>query len=157
MSAAAIYRPPVFTILNDHEFELVQPFPYTWQDEKTREWWRITIPAGYPFDGASVPRICWTLTNLLPTGTHLGAAAVHDYGYQRRGRLLRGEVCIKKPDWEFAANEEDRWMPLAVAWQDRKIWDDLFRRIMRDAGETAWKREAMYRAVRLFGGPAWNR
>lgn len=145
-----IYRPPVITILNDHEFELVEPFTYEWQDEKSWEWWRITIPAGYPFDGASVPRICWTLTGLLPTGVHLGAAAVHDYGYQRRGRLLRGEV-------ERQCGRTGPWEAIAVAWEDRKIWDDIFLRIMQDAGETPWKAWVMHRAVRLFGGAAWNR
>lgn len=150
MSAAPIYRPPVITILNDHEFELVEPFSYEWQDEKTREWWKITIPEGYCYDGASIPRIFWTLTGLLPIGTHAGAAAVHDYGYQRRGRLIRGEM-------EWRPNDTAQWVPRAINWDDHRIWDGLFRRIMRDAGETPWKREAMYRAVWLFGGAAWNR
>lgn len=149
MIVEAVYRPPVITILNDHEFELTQPFSYEWQDETSRERRRIIIPAGYPFNGASVPRICWTLTGLLPTGVHLGAAAIHDYLYQRRGYLIRDE--LQRHD-----QASGQWVPVAALW-NRKMADDLFRRIMRDAGEVAWKREAMYRSVRLFGGPAWNR
>lgn len=139
-----IYKPPVITILNDREFELVEPLIFEWADPLE---WQITIPAGFPFDGASVPRICWTLTGLLPTGVHLGAAAVHDYGYQRRGRLIRGEIKTK---------ENGEWVPVPINWNNRKKWDDLFLLIMKAANETPWKAWAMHKAVRLFGGPAWN-
>jgi hypothetical protein len=139
-----IYKPPVFTILNDREFELVEPFVFEWQEDGAC--YQLTIPAGYPFDGASVPRLCWSLTGLLPTGVHMGAAAAHDYAYQRRGRLIRGE--LKKLI-------EGQWLPIAAVWT-RKQCDEMFRRIMEDAGETHWKIKAMFWAVRLFGGKAWN-
>lgn len=139
-----IYQPPVFTILNDREFELVRPFVFEWEQDGQR--YRLTIPAGYPFDGASVPRACWSLTGLLPTGVHMGAAAAHDFLYQRRGLLVRGEL----EKWI-----DSHWVPLAERW-DRKQCDEMFRRIMKMAGETPWKIKAMYWAVRLFGGKAWN-
>lgn len=144
-----MYHPPIITILNDHEFELVEPFVFEWEDEKTGERRRITIPSGYPFDGASVPRICWSLTGLLPTGVHLGAAAIHDYVYQRRGRLIRDE--LQRYD-----KVSGRWVPIAEVWTRRQC-DDLFLRIMQDAGETPWKARTMHWAVRIFGGIAWDK
>ncbi len=147
----AIYKPPVVTILNDHDFELVEPFVFGWEEVTAlplaSRQWRITIPAGFSFDGASVPRVCWTLTGLLPSGVHLGAAAVHDYAYERRGRIIRGEV---------ACLMEGVWQPQGVVW-DRGQCDEMFLRIMRDAGETSWKSRVMFAAVRAFGGVAWNR
>lgn len=139
------YDFPAVRPLNDREWELVRPFIYTWEDGFTS--YCITIPLGFAFDGASVPRIVWTLTGLIPTGAYLGAAAVHDYCYQRRGRLLRGEV--------RRLNDGHEWEPIAVDW-DRRQCDRLFLLIMQDGKVPGWKSKTMYRAVRLFGWRAWN-
>jgi hypothetical protein len=139
-----VYRSPVVAILNDHEFELAEPFLYCWKDA-AGIFYRITVPAHYPFDGASVPRICWTLTGLLPTGVHLGAAAVHDYLYQRRGQIREGEA------QRLVAGQ---WQPYDANWS-RKDCDQLFLNIMLLAGETHWKAYTMWQAVRVFGGFAW--
>jgi hypothetical protein len=140
------YTPPVITILNDHQFELVEPFIFGWQDTVIPE--RIVVAKGYPTDGASIPRISWSLTGLLPTGVHLGAAVMHDYLYQRRGKLTEGE-------YQRQLTVDADWTPKDLDW-NRKQCDDMFLRIMQTAGETPWKAQAMYWAVRLFGGAAWN-
>jgi hypothetical protein len=142
-----VYRSPVVAVLNDHEFELIEPFLYCWQDAASGVLYKMTVPAHYPFDGASVPRICWTLTGLLPTGVHLGAAAVHDYLYQRRGQIRDGEA------QHFVSGQ---WQPFNANWT-RKQCDQLFLDIMLLAGETRWKAWSMWQAVRLFGGFAWSR
>lgn len=144
MGLRMTYTAPVVTILNDHEFELVQPFAFQWEDSEGV--FQITIPKGYPFDGASVPRACWSLTGLLPTGVHMGAAAVHDWLYQRRGYLNRGELLEQ---------QGDQWVPVVDVWT-RQMCDDLFLRIMQAGGVTPWKAKAMHWAVRVFGGRAWN-
>ncbi len=141
-----LYQSPVVAILNDHEFELVEPFVFQWTENNTVH--RITVPRGFAFDGASVPRLCWTLTGLLPSGVHLGAAAVHDLIYQRRGLLNEGQVECQNP-------ETGLWESEPVHW-DRKQCDAMFRTIMQSAGETPWKIITMYQAVRLFGAIAWN-
>ena len=42
----------------------------------------ITVPAGFAWDGASIPRI---LHGILPTwGAHVGAALIHDYLYNTK-------------------------------------------------------------------------
>lgn len=148
------YESPVITILNDHEFELVKSFVFKWDDDGRL--FRITIPKGFVFDGASVPRICWTLTGLLPTGIHLGAACIHDYLYQKRGRLNQREVCLRRLDKNTEVREEDKWLPVQGVW-DRKQCDDMFLKVMKVAGETMWKAQTMYWAVRTFGAAAWDR
>jgi|SRR5882762_8854416 len=139
-----IYKSPVIKILNDTDFELVEPFLYRWVADKS---YQITIPNGFVTDGASVPRFCWSLTGLLPSGVHLGAAVVHDYLYQRRGLLNDGELSVNIRD--------DQWLPVDQTWT-REQCDNMFANIMTKAGETPWKNHAMYWAVRIFGGAAWN-
>jgi hypothetical protein len=48
----------------------------------------ITVPTGFPTDGASIPRIFWPI--LGPHGSYFGAAIIHDYLYARasNGRHL---------------------------------------------------------------------
>ena len=146
-----LYRSPVVEIVNDRQFQLVQPFVFEWQEipgiPYTAQDWQIVIPAGFIFDGASIPRIFWTLTGILPSGVHLGATAVHDYGYQRMGRMIRDEVQVKS---------EGVWTPKAVVW-DRKRFDDLFLQGMTLADVNSWKEALMFQAVRGFGRAAWYR
>jgi len=139
------YRPPDITILNDSQFRLQQPLRYQWTESSGT--YLITVPSWYVTDGASVPRVCWTLTGLLPTGVHFGAAVVHDYLYQRRGLLT---------DYELVMWNGDTWSQCYRHFS-RDNCDNLFKRIMQDAGETPWKATAMFWAVRLFGGAAWAR
>ncbi len=139
-----IYKSPVIEILNDTDFELVEPFMFQWHDEESTR--RITIPKGFVTDGASIPRFCWSLTGLIPTGVHMGAAVVHDWLYQRRGFVNEGALEVVFRDFNTPINEQ---------WT-RADCDRMFRRIMQTAGETPWKTQAMYWAVRLFGGAAWN-
>lgn len=143
-----IYLSPKVEILNDSEFSLVEDFTYEWTDKGTN--YKIIIPKDFVTDGASIPRFCWSLTGLIPSGVHLGAAVVHDYLYEHRGHLVRGELSFGKSE------RYDFWIVCASDW-NRKECDDMFRRIMTDAGETVWKREAMYWAVRVFGQAAWDR
>ena len=140
-----IYKSPIVSIINDSEFELAEEFAFYWTEGQKDL--KFTLPAGFVFDGASVPRFCWSLTGLLPTGVHLGAAAVHDEAYKRRGLLTKGQVSLLIGD--------DKWLPVDTQW-DRKQCDDMFKRIMIAAEETSWKANAMYWAVRIFGGAAWN-
>ena len=50
----------------------------------------ITVPAGFIYDGASIPRPCWSLIGLSPFGRILGAATVHDWLYVRSGNVAEG-------------------------------------------------------------------
>ena len=78
------------------------------------EW--IRIPAGFPSDGASVPRWAWTF--FPPSGQYTGAAIVHDfichekiYGY-KKGALIFDEAMV-----DLGVPWRVRWpMVKAVRW-----------------------------------------
>lgn len=91
----------------------------------------FTIPAGFTYDGASVPRILWSISGLTPDGAHRIAALIHDYIYERKGiikeyMLTRGEA------------------------------DLVFKAYMKKAGISNWRVNIAYWSVRLFGQDVWK-
>ena len=88
----------------------------------------LTIPAGFPSDGASVPRFFWRL--VFPPGdpSALRAAVIHDYIYRHH----------------------------PSGWT-RKDADDLFRDLLIQDGTSLFRANAAYYAVRLFGGRSWSK
>lgn len=56
--------------IGPHAWELLEPFQNPYQ----------VVPAGFVFDGASVPQMLWSF--LDPAGEAFEAAAVHDYLYE---------------------------------------------------------------------------
>lgn len=91
---------------------------------------RITVPAGFETDFASVP---WGLWNLFPPlGSYARPAIIHDALYQWGGQV---------PGRCYT----------------RKQADGVFLEAMQVVGVSAWRRGVMYRAVRLGGGSGWNR
>ncbi len=96
----------------------------------------LRIKKGYTSDGASVPRLVWTLTGITPDGLHRAAALIHDYIYDHAGRLPP-QSCSK------------------LSWT-RKEADQIFLRIMREAGVSSFKSAIAYRAVRAFGWTGWK-
>jgi len=45
----------------------------------------ITVPAGFDFDGASIPRVLWALVGSPYTGDYRDGAVVHDWLCRQRG------------------------------------------------------------------------
>jgi hypothetical protein len=140
-----MFEQPDLIPVNDSQYYLVRNYSYVYQD--TRGKYRITVPTGFVTDIASVPRFAWTLAGILPDGLHRAAAVVHDFLYQWRGRLRPGclEACLSNSTWV----PSDRVFT-------RQDCDKIFLEAMKDAGAVPWKANAMYWAVRLFGGPAWD-
>jgi hypothetical protein len=87
----------------------------------------VTIPRGFQSDGASVPRVLWSI--YPPFGKYLEAAVVHDY-YCVLGH--KGESPI---DYKMAA----------------KVFDEA----MKACGVSKWRRFKMYWAV-VLGGPKFK-
>jgi hypothetical protein len=87
---------------------------------------RIEVPVGFTTDGASVPGWAQPLTG-----------------------------------WDPWADPQ-RWAGVAHDWLytqrgvSKEHADDVFRAVLRAEGANAFKREAMYLAVKLFGGPAYR-
>jgi len=86
----------------------------------------ITVPAGFITDFASTPRFMWRICPPA-TGLYRRAAVVHDWLY-------------RVPDESFT----------------RDAADGIFLEAMEETGVPWWKRKAMYRAVRMFGGPSYQ-
>ena len=93
----------------------------------------VTIPAGYEFDGASVPRAFYNILARFTDG--LPAAMVHDYRYD------------PMPDADGVKRRQ-----LTRSQADREFYRNL-----RASGVNWARSQAAYRAVRLAGGVPWNR
>ena len=95
----------------------------------------IMAPAGFIFDGASIPRPFWPL--LDPTGILLIPAIFHDYAY-RHHELLSGDG-----------------KPVFVN-QGQKFYDEMFRRISLQVNGIKTPDYAAWLALRLFGRFAYD-
>lgn len=96
----------------------------------------IVVPTGFVTDLASIPRVVWTLIGWTPDGLHRNAAIVHDFIYQRRGRV---PAIYISPARFFS----------------RKECDQVFKEAMLSLGVSKIKANIMYGAVRTFGWLAW--
>lgn len=124
---------------------LTRTYTYCWSDPDgiSRS---ITVPKGYLSDGASVPRLVWTLSGIIPDGLIRAAALIHDFIYDHSGQLPFGSYRrIRNGNWEFCSNE--KWT--------RKVADKLFGRINRECGVPKFQRRVAYLAVRAGGWIGW--
>lgn len=83
----------------------------------------VTIPQGFTFDGATIPRVCWLL---------IGAPF--------------------EPDFQLAACVHDLFCNQSVEtgdYQARVIGDATFFKLLQVAKVPRWKRVLMYLGVRL--------
>lgn len=103
-------------------------------DTYTDQEYRITVPANYETNLASIPRCLWSI--IAPFELSEVAPLVHDYLYDHAG--IPVEIC-----------GETRIVKKREA-------DKIFRRIMKREGVPGWKRFAGYWAVRLFASGAWK-
>lgn len=88
----------------------------------------LEVPKGFITDGASVPRIFWSI--LYPFGSYFPAALVHDYLYSKASddlRVTRAEA------------------------------DKIFLQAMKDVGVGWLTRRTIYRAVRLGGWKGYKK
>jgi len=85
------------------------------------------IPSGTISDGASVPRFAWSLGISPFDGDYFDAAVLHDFIY-------------RDTETPFTRKQADRIFLAAMVW----------------LGVGFWKRQTVFRAVRMFGGKPWN-
>ena len=102
-------------------FTLKEPLFVEWHGR------RLTVPAGFKSDGASVPRAFWRLVFPSSDNSAFRAAFVHDYIYRTHPL-----------DW----TKEDA--------------DDLFYDFLVEDGIPKWRAWMAYTAVDWFGRHAWN-
>lgn len=124
--------------------ELHVPYRYEYTYNGRR--YRLTAPAGFKHDGASVPRAVWSFYPPHPLDR---AAIFHDLLYRRQGKLKPGEFQVQ--------TENGDWVDVDATWT-RKQADLLFREMIDQDphGPGYIRRSAAYWAVRGFGRWAWD-
>lgn len=136
---------PVLLENGQEGYKLDENYPYSWYTKGLQR--IITVPEGFLYDGASVPRIVWTLSGVLPDGLIRAAALVHDFIYRNKGKL---------PKNSYGSIIEGVYVDFSAHHWKRKDADKLFARIMRESGVSVIKRRAAYLAVRSFGWISWG-
>ncbi len=117
-------------LLGVRHWEIVNDFDYELNGEK------FVIPAGFKFDGASIPKFLHTF--LSPVGVLLIGGLVHDYAYKY-------ETLLKK-------NKKDT---MGVITQKKA--DEIFRDINIEINGFYLMNYLAYWSLRLGGFMAWNK
>jgi hypothetical protein len=119
-----------------HEI-LGRGLPFRWWGEFQRDLTchsaiagRFVVPDGFLTDGASVPRPVWALLDNSDPDL-LYPAFAHDYLYAVQGDLLERKLTRQQCDAVMAEQ-------------------------MRAVKAPGWKVSAVYRALRIAGGSAWE-
>ena len=123
--------------------------PLIWVHEEKR----MEIPAGFPWDGASVPR--WPLVYDAFGDRIHGPEIPHDYGYRKNSVLLIVDPRVN--DMLGLMPEEYIIRKEAMSKEDV---DWYFRITMREHTCPEYPEriyQPMYLAVRLAGGPAFHK
>ena len=100
--------------------------------------WTIVVPAGFVSDGASIPRIFWSIIG-GPWGRYGKAAVLHDWLYfEQEYSFINDRILVRQ-------------------FVSRKLADTIFMEAMMQLEVAAWRIELMYWAVRLCGWLAWRK
>lgn len=137
--------------LGHREKVLHSPYRTEWREES--EWGpyysRLTVPAGFAYNGASVPQFLWSI---YPPHALDRAAVFHDFIYRTKGMLPDGA-------YQYKYLSMDRWenFPDDTKWE-RDVADKLFyHHLSQDPkGPNVFRRRAAWLAVRAFGGSRWG-
>ena len=103
---------------------------------------KIMVPAGFIFDGASIPRIFWTF--LSPTGLLFIPGLFHDYGYKYNTLIT---ILLNRPDDELSFSRN----------YSRKFWDDMFLYIANHINGMAPINRTAWAAVRAGAWNVWRK
>lgn len=111
--------------------------------------YRLTVEKHFIYDGASIPRIAWTVLGLTPHGDMDGPGLAHDFGYHYRGKFPKGS-------WEFL-DVDNVWKECPER-MSRKMCDDLIRALcLHFKIANGLQAYLVWKAVRVFAGVAWKR
>lgn len=136
--------PEVAYRLGKRSYVFHSAYTYRFVDEAGRHN-RLTVPAGFKCDLASVPSVARPAVPPEPLDR---SAAFHDLLYRRGGRPLKGEHTILV---------EGKWRDAGHRWT-RKEADQLFRRMLKEDsyGPGRVRRWMAYWGVRVGGHWAWR-
>ena len=116
-------------ITGTRHWEVADDWSFTIEGQK------YIIPAGFKFDGASIPKFLHTW--LSPTGVLLMGGLVHDYAYKYATLLKSGQ--------------KETMGPI-----DQKRADEIFRDINIEQNGFHFLNKLAYWALRIGGFVAWN-
>ena len=116
-------------ITGTRHWEVADDWSFTIEGQK------YIIPAGFKFDGASIPKFLHTW--LSPTGVLLMGGLVHDYAYKYATLLKSGQ--------------KETMGPI-----DQKRADEIFRDINIEQNGFHFLNYLAYYALRIGGFVAWN-
>lgn len=133
--------------VGEGRYILLGGYRYVWSDRGLDK--KIVVPVGLETDGASVPRLLWTITGLTPDGPIRAAALVHDFLYRHGGKLPEGALLGRNPSGAF--------IPLDHYEFTRAEADGLFHQIMLQSGISARKAWLAWAGVRMGGWTAWGK
>lgn len=129
---------PVNVPLYGSKYRLAQPYSYEWADSNG-VLNRIIVNTGFINDGASIPRIFWTVFGLTPDGTIRAAALIHDFILVNRGRLKQAHQKFIMGQW-VQTNE----------LITKKMADQLFYVLAVEGGVKKWKAKIAYLTLRAY-------
>lgn len=141
---------PLITPINEKQYILEQDYTAKWTTKKG-DTVGVTIQAGFVYDGASVPRVFWSLVGIHPDGLMRAASLVHDYLY-----VYKGNPPMLKDGYGAFIEGAKGIKHGAILRMSRKQVDDLFLRMLKDSGLSWSKRNAAYLGVRAGGWVYWK-
>ena len=144
------YKQPLIIPISEREYVLIEEYSHVMDYEG--RYYKIVVPVGFIYDGASVPRLAWTFSGILPDGLNRAGALVHDFLYENKGVLPENSLFVLQQE-EWA---EEEWVPIKDFHYTRKMADKTFYRLLRDSGVSKFKRKIAYLAVRAGGFIAWR-
>lgn len=131
--------------LGDRQKRLHSPYRCTW--EQNGRTVRLTVPADFVYNGASVPQIVWSI---YPPHALDRAAVFHDFIYRHAGVMPPGTH-----QWLDA--DTGTWHTVPGAWSRGAADALFFRHLSQDPNGPGWlKRRLAYGAVRAFGRSRWG-
>ena len=145
---------PLIIPVAKQRFRTVQEYHYYYE----RDGWpfQLIVPVGFEFDGATVNRWLWSISNITPSGLINAAALLHDFIYHYEGKLPVGSHLsfngLKQP----SLADPENWTPCVGRPWRRADADRLFRKVMQQSGFGETDRDRAYWAVRLFGWIYWR-
>jgi hypothetical protein len=134
-------------------YKLYEDYSYTHYKGGASGYVTLVIRSGFIYDGASVPRGLWSISGIRPDGLLRPAALVHDALYENKG-IISGKIGHRS-GYVFALKSLS--MSAEAVRYTRKECDQLFLKVMKEAGVGLTDRTRAYWAVRLFGWIPWRR
>lgn len=119
------------------------------------DYYGITVPAGFVFDFASIPRGVWSYMSPDEPGIRI-ASLVHDWLYNKRGKITPDHIPADDMLRHFARLKVELTTDGCVQFS-RHACDKVFLEIMTLRKFRADKRLLAYQAVDKFGWIYWNK